>query len=109
MELSRNLQISTAAIDSTGMCLFIAFPILDQPETFQALLDLMNGFLGTNMTSEDVVALGKNILQNEKDFNLRAGFVSSHDRLPGFFINEALSPHNTTFSVSEKDLDEVLN
>ena len=41
-ELSRNLQIATAAIDSTGMCLFIAFAILDQPETFQALLDLLN-------------------------------------------------------------------
>jgi hypothetical protein len=34
IELSRNLQIATAAIDSTGMCLFIAFAILDQPETF---------------------------------------------------------------------------
>ena len=109
VELSRNLQISTAAIDATGMCLFIAFPILDQPETFQALLDLLNSFLGTNMTSDDVMALGKSILKNEKEFNYRAGFSSSHDRLPGFFINESLSPHNTTFGVSEKELDEVLN
>jgi aldehyde:ferredoxin oxidoreductase len=109
VELSRNLQISTAAIDATGMCLFIAFPILDQPETFQALLDLINSFHGINMTADDVMALGKNILKNEKDFNLRAGFVSSHDRLPGFFINESLSPHNTTFLVSDKELDEVLN
>jgi aldehyde:ferredoxin oxidoreductase len=29
VELSRNLQIATAAIDSTGMCLFIAFAALD--------------------------------------------------------------------------------
>ena len=29
IELSRNLQIATAAIDSTGMCLFIAFAALD--------------------------------------------------------------------------------
>ena len=36
VELSRNLQIATAAIDSTGMCLFIAFAIMDQPDTFQA-------------------------------------------------------------------------
>ena len=43
-ELSKNLQIATAAIDSTGMCLFIAFPLLDQPETFQALIDVINGF-----------------------------------------------------------------
>jgi aldehyde:ferredoxin oxidoreductase len=109
VELSRNLQISTAAIDATGMCLFIAFPILDQPETFQALIDLINSFLGTTMTSDDVMALGKSILKNEKDFNTRAGFVSSHDRLPGFFLNETLSPHNTIFNVSDKELDEVLN
>ncbi len=44
VELSRNLQIATAAIDSTGMCLFIAFAIRDQPETFQALLDMLNAF-----------------------------------------------------------------
>jgi aldehyde:ferredoxin oxidoreductase len=108
-ELSRNLQISTAAIDATGMCLFIAFPILDQPETFQALLDLMNSFLGTNLTSDDVMELGKTILKNEKDFNIRAGFVSSHDRLPGFFKKESLLPHNITFDVSDEELDEVLN
>ncbi len=47
IELSRNLQIATAAIDSTGMCLFIAFAILDQPETFQALLDMLGCFYGT--------------------------------------------------------------
>ena len=39
VELSRNLQVATAALDSTGMCLFIAFAILDQPETFQAFVD----------------------------------------------------------------------
>jgi len=31
VELSRNLQIATAAIDSTGMCLFIAFAIWTSP------------------------------------------------------------------------------
>ena len=59
IELSRNLQIATAAIDSTGMCLFIAFAVLDQPETFQALIDSINAFYGLNLTGDDVVALGK--------------------------------------------------
>ena len=31
VELSRNLQIATAAVDSTGLCLFVAFPVLDNP------------------------------------------------------------------------------
>ena len=63
IELSRNLQIATAAIDSTGMCLFIAFAILDQPDTFQALLDMLNAFYGAPLTGDDVVALGKSVLK----------------------------------------------
>lgn len=109
IELSRNLQIATAAIDATGMCLFIAFPILDQPETFQALIDLIAGFHGTEMTADDVTELGKSILRNERDFNKRAGFTAKHDRLPEYFKNEKLAPHNITFGVSDEELDEVFN
>jgi aldehyde:ferredoxin oxidoreductase len=109
VELSRNLQIATAAIDSTGMCLFIAFAILDQPETFQALLDLINSFCGLNLTGDDVTALGKSILKNERGFNLQAGLTAAHDRLPEFFKKEPLPPHNLTFQVQDKDLDMVFN
>lgn len=109
IELSRNLQIATAAIDATGMCLFIAFPVLDQPETFQSLLDLLNSFYGLSLTGDDVTALGKSILKNERTFNQHAGFTSEHDRLPAFFMKEKLPPHNITFSVSDKELDEVFN
>jgi aldehyde:ferredoxin oxidoreductase len=109
IELSRNLQIATAAIDSTGMCLFIAFAILDQPDTFQALLDLLNSFYGLNLTGDDVNALGKQILTTEREFNKKAGFTKEHDRLPAYFRNENLAPHNVTFSVTDKELDEVYN
>ena len=107
-ELSRNLQIATAAIDSTGMCLFIAFAILDQPETFQALLDLISGFTGQPLSADDVTALGKSVLQKERDFNAAAGLTAKHDRLPDYFKNEKLAPHNVTFEVSEEELDQVL-
>jgi aldehyde:ferredoxin oxidoreductase len=109
VELSRNLQIATAAIDSTGMCLFIAFAVLDQPETFQALIDLLNAFYGLNLTADDVTALGKQILKTERDFNLRAGLTAKHDRLPDFFKKEALAPHNLTFMVKDEELDKVFN
>jgi aldehyde:ferredoxin oxidoreductase len=109
VELSRNLQIATAAIDSTGMCLFIAFAVLDQPETFQALIDLLNAFYGLEMTGDDVVALGKKILTTERAFNAKAGFTSAHDRLPDFFHKEKLPPHNITFMVKDEELDEVFN
>jgi aldehyde:ferredoxin oxidoreductase len=109
IELSRNLQIATAAIDSTGMCLFIAFAILDQPETFQALLDMLGSFYGITMTGDDVVALGKKVLTAERDFNTRAGFTKHDDRLPRFFYTEPVAPHNLTFMMKDEELDEVFN
>ncbi len=109
IELSRNLQIATAAVDSTGMCLFIAFAVLDQPETFQALIDLINACYGLSLTAEDVTELGKSVLKNERDFNARAGFTSKHDRVPEFFKKELLPPHNITFAVKDEDLDQVFN
>jgi aldehyde:ferredoxin oxidoreductase len=109
IELSRNLQIATAAIDSTGMCLFIAFPILDQPETFQAFIDLINAFSGASLTADDVTALGKNVLTWEREFNKGAGFTKEHDRLPMDFKRESVAPHNAVFDVTDEDLDRVFN
>ncbi len=109
VELSRNLQIATAAIDSTGMCLFIAFAILDQPDTFQALLDMLNSFYGLNLTGDGVTELGKTVLTMERDFNARAGFTAAQDRLPRFFKTEPLEPHHVTFQVKDEDLDKVFS
>ncbi|SHN65264.1 aldehyde ferredoxin oxidoreductase family protein [Desulfovibrio litoralis] len=107
VELSRNLQIATAALDSTGWCLFIAFAILDQPETFQAMVDSLNAMTGLSLTADDVNELGKKILRAEKDFNEKAGFGPQQDRLPMYFSREALAPHGVKFDVSDADLDAV--
>ena len=109
VELSRNLQIATAAVDATGMCIFIAFAVLDQPETFQALIDMINAFYDLNLKADDVANLGKSILKNEREFNKAAGFTPQHDRLPGYFSKEKLPPHNITFQVSDAELDQLFN
>ncbi len=109
VELSRNLQIATAFIDSTGMCLFIAFALLDQQDTFQAFLDLLNSFYGWNITANDAIEYGKNVLKMERDFNIRAGLTSQKDRLPKFFYTEPLPPHNKVFMIKDEDLDKVFN
>ena len=110
IELARNLQIATAYLtDSTGMCLFIAFAILDQPDTFQALVDLINAFTGESFTADDLAEKGKAVLKIEREFNAAAGFTSKDDRLPDYFQKEPLAPHNITFQVSDEELDEVFN
>lgn len=107
IKLSRDLQVATAAIDSTGMCLFIAFAILDQPETFQALLDMLGAFSDTTISAEDVISLGQKVLSVERDFNKRAGFTSKDDRLPSFFKNEKVNPHGIAFNITDEELDSV--
>ncbi|MGD8360493.1 MAG: aldehyde ferredoxin oxidoreductase C-terminal domain-containing protein [Gemmatimonadota bacterium] len=107
--LSKNLQIATAAVDATGMCLFVAFAVLDQPETFQALVDLLNAYYGWDLDADGVAAYGSKILAFERDFNARAGFTKADDRLPRYFKREPLAPHNVTFDVSDAELDSVFD
>jgi len=109
IELSRNLQITTAVVDSVGMCLFIAFAALDQPETFGALVDMVNSFYGLELDGDAVAAIGQSVLTNEREFNKKAGIGPEDDRLPAFFQNEPLPPHNITFQVTDEELDEVFN
>jgi aldehyde:ferredoxin oxidoreductase len=109
IELSRNLQIATAALDATGYCLFIAFAILDQSETFNAMVDTINGMYDLNLTGDDVVALGKKILSMEREFNQKAGFTKEHDRLPRYMRREAIAPHNVTFDITDEQLDTLFN
>ena len=109
VELSRNLQIATAAIDSTGMCLFIAFAALDNKECLPALIELINARFGLALTGDDVVNLGKYILKTERAFNQAAGFTEADDRLPDFFYSEPLPPHNLTFDFSDKEIATFWN
>ena len=106
-ELSRNLQIATAAVDATGYCLFIAFAILDIPEGLQGVVESLNGVLGASLTVDDVAPYGKQIIDTEIAFNKAAGFTSVHDRLPEFFLEEKLPPTNEVFNVTDEDLDSV--
>jgi len=105
IELSRNLQIATAAIDSTGMCLFIAFAALDDEKCLPALVDMLNARFGINLTADDVTSLGSTILKTEHDFNLAAGFTNKDDRLPEFFSEEPIAPHNVVWDISGEEID----
>ena len=105
--LSRAFQSSTAFIDSTGHCLFIAFAILDIASGNEGMVEECNGVLGTSWTSDDVIKIGDEILKKERAFNEAAGFNKADDRLPEFFRTEPLPPHNVVFDVSEEELDSV--
>ncbi len=48
VEYARAMQIGTAAIDSSGMCLFVYFGIADNPGGYQALIDMINANMDWN-------------------------------------------------------------
>ncbi|NWF92246.1 MAG: aldehyde ferredoxin oxidoreductase [Syntrophaceae bacterium] len=105
--LSRAFQATTAFIDSTGHCLFIAFPILDIPSGFEGMMEECNGVLGTSWKSEDAAKIGAEILKKERAFNEAAGMTKADDRVPEFMRYEPLPPHNQVFDVADSALDSV--
>jgi aldehyde:ferredoxin oxidoreductase len=105
--LSRAFQTTTAFIDSSGHCLFIAFAILDIPSGFEGMMEECNGVLGTSWKSEDAAKIGAEILRKERAFNEAAGLTKADDRIPEFMKLEPLPPHNQIFDVSDSALDSV--
>ncbi len=108
LELSQNLQVATAAIDAAGLCLFVAFAVLDNEDGLPTIVDMINAQHGLSLTPDDVIELGKSILRNEKEFNTKAGFTPVDDQLPEMFM-EDFPPHNTQWDFSTEELSETLN
>lgn len=109
VDLSRNLQIATAFVDSTGLCLFVAFAILDIAEGLEGIVEMCNGRYGWSKTTDDYLEMGKQVLRVERAFNKNAGFAEGSDDLPDFFRLEKLPPHNTVFDVPKEELNKVFN
>jgi aldehyde:ferredoxin oxidoreductase len=107
IELSRNLQIATAAVDASGLCLFVAFAVLDDPAAMEGICEMLSGLYGRTFTPDDYLELGKQTLASERKFNAAAGFGAADDRLPDFFKTEKLAPHDATFDVPDEELDKV--
>ncbi len=108
IELSQNLQIATAAVDAAGLCLFVAFAVLDNEDGVQTIVDMLNAQYGLSLTPDDVVALGKSILNDEKEFNRQAGFTKIDDQLPEMF-QEDFPPHNTTWDFTTDELQKAID
>lgn len=108
VEASRRAQISMAALDATGLCLLAAI-VMTAPAPAEAMYKMLGAKLGRPFTAEDYTALGMRILKAEREFNQRAGFTKDDDRLPRFFKEEPLPPHNAVFLIKDEELDEVYN
>ena len=107
--VSREYQIEVAAFDCTGLCLFALSAVKTSSEAAEALLKMINARLGSDMSFEDLINTGIRVLKAERDFNRKVGFTSQDDRLPKFFYEEPLPPHNSVFVVSDDEMDSVFD
>jgi aldehyde:ferredoxin oxidoreductase len=108
VELSQGLQVATAAIDAAGLCLFIAFAVLDNEDGLPTVAKMLNAQYGLELTPDDILELGKSILRNEKEFNKKAGFTAVDDLMPEFF-QEEFPPHKTQWDFTQEDLQKTLD
>lgn len=108
VEASRQLQTAMAAADCTGMC-FMAIVALTTPEGGGSFLRAINAKFGTKLGPEDISSMGIRVLKAEREFNRKAGFTNKDDRLPRFFYEEPLPPHNTVFSIGDEEIDKTFD
>jgi aldehyde:ferredoxin oxidoreductase len=106
-KISKFLQMATAAIDATGLCLFTAFAVLDNPDGVMTIVAMINALTGGHWTPQNFLELGVSTLETERRFNHQAGLGSADDRLPEMFT-DPLPPHNTTWDFSAAELQEVV-
>jgi aldehyde:ferredoxin oxidoreductase len=109
VKVSREYQIEVAAFDCTGLCLFALPAANTNKKAGEALLKMINARLGTRLAFEELIELGIRVLNAEREFNRKVGFSEKDNRLPKFFYEEPLPPHNTVFVVSDEEMDSVFD
>jgi aldehyde:ferredoxin oxidoreductase len=105
VEISRKLQIMTGVVDGLGLCLFIG----PMPPTMDTLVKVYSKYVGREVTLDELLERGKELLRLEKAFNKAAGITSADDRLPEFFTKETLEPKGVVFDITPEELDSVLD
>ena len=103
---SRHQQIIMAVVDSIGLCVLASY-VLSSAEGGEAFIKAINAKLGVDLKLTSLTDMGTRILKAERDFNRKAGFTNKDDRLPRFFYEEPLPPHNTVVQISDEDMDKT--
>jgi len=103
VEISRTLQIKTAVLDSLGLCAFVRAVFFDRPEV---VADMMTALWGERWTAEDLMALGRETIRTELEVNRARGFGPQDDRLPAYFLTEALPPRDAVWDVPLEEIEK---
>ena len=94
-------QNLTAALDSTGSCLFTTFGI-----GAEELAALLSAVTGVEYSTEDFMKAGDRIWNLERMFNLKAGVTGEFDTLPERLLKNPIPAGPSKGEVSR--LDQML-
>ena len=104
VEMSREKQVTVAGIDALGLCLFTAAAASEG-----LLAQLVSAKTGKTITPQALKTRWQRILETEREFNRKAGFTREDDRLPDFFYQEPLPPHNKVVLIPNSDIDRTFD
>ena len=91
---SQEAQITNAITDSSGFCMFLG-PTADIIREAYGLLE------GREVSRDEIADMGWQCLEDEWEFNRRAGFDASDDDLPPCLREEGIGPdHSLKFTVT---------
>lgn len=107
VDISRNLQVAMALMDSLGMCIFASF-VFENPDNIALLATMMGAKFGGEWDIPRLMGLGVQTLVLERQFNKAAGFTAQDDRLPEFMYREVLPGSGLLFDVTDEELAATL-
>ncbi len=84
-EFVKIFQDLTAALSSTGACLFTTFGI-----GADELAELLSAATGINYSTADFMQAGERIYNMERLWNLKAGFTAADDTLPARLLEDPI-------------------
>jgi len=99
MDASRNVQVAMAYYDNF-CCMFVSRGLIKKPERF---VNLINAIYGTNLGTDYLTTLGKEIIKLEHAFNIAAGVTQEY--LPEFMRSERLEPLGLVSDIPQSDYD----
>jgi aldehyde:ferredoxin oxidoreductase len=100
-ELVKRYQDMTAVMDSLGLC---NWPLLGLK--FKNFVPMVNSCLGTEYSADDLLTIGERVWNQERLFNIQAGFDHTHDTLPERFFKEPIQGGPAEGQISK--VDEML-
>jgi len=91
-QASQEAQLVNAASDSSGFCQFLQPTLVDIASYYSMLY-------GEEVTKEAIADMGWQCMEDEWEFNRRAGLSEDGDQMPACMKEDAIGPANVTFDV----------